>query len=58
MGPKACNLGIVGLEFDNDIAIFGISTLVFNLLQNFAKKRKHLYLGSKMPYLGIFGLES
>ena len=49
-------LSTCGLEFENDIVIFEISTLEFVYLQNFAKKQKHLNLESKMRYLGIFGL--
>ena len=48
------NLGILGLVFENNIAIFEISNLEFALLQNFAKKQKCLNLGGKIPYLGIF----
>ena len=48
------NLGILGLVFENNIAIFEISNLEFALLQNFTKKQKCLNLGPKIPYLGIF----
>ena len=48
------NLGILGLVFENNIAIFEISNLEFALLQNFTKKQKCLNLGGKIPYLGIF----
>ena len=48
------NLGILGLVFENNSAIFEISNLEFALLQNFAKKQKCLNLGGKIPYLGIF----
>ena len=48
------DLGILGLEFENNIVIFEISTLEFVQLQNFAEKQKCLNLGPKMPYLGIF----
>ena len=51
------DLGIFGLEFENNIVIFEISTLQFVYLQNFTKKQKCLNLGPKIPYLGIFGLE-
>ena len=51
------HLGIFGLEFENNIVIFEISTLEFVKLQNFAKKQKCLNLGPKIPHLGIFGLE-
>ena len=50
-------LGTFGLQFENNIVIFEINTLEFVYLQTFAKKKKQncLSLGSKMPYLGIFG---
>ena len=51
------DLGIFGLELENNIITFEISTLEFVYLPNFAKKRKCLNLGPKMPYLGVFGLE-
>ena len=51
------HLGIFGLEFENNIVIFEISTLEFVQLQNFAEKQKCLNLGPKMPYLGILGLD-
>ena len=35
------DLGIFGLEFENDIVILKISTLKFVLLQNFVKKMKN-----------------
>ena len=41
------DLGIFGLEFENNSVIFEVSTL----------EQKCLNLGLKMPYLGIFGLE-
>ena len=50
-------LGIIGLEFENNIVIFEISTLKLVKLSNFVKKLKCLNLKPKMPYLGIFGLE-
>ena len=37
--------------------MFEISTLKLFLLQNFVKRQKLLNLGSKIPYLVIFGLE-
>ena len=54
----ACS-GIFGLELENNIIIFEISTLEFVLLGNFAKKKqqKCLNFGPKIPYLGIFELE-
>ena len=45
------DLGIFGLELENNIITFEISTLEFAYLPNFAKKRKCLNLGPKMPYL-------
>ena len=53
-GTKTPDLGIFGLEFENNIVIFEISTLKFVSLENFAEKQKCLNLGSKMSYLGIF----
>ena len=50
-------LSTFGLESENNIVIFEISTLEFIQLQNFAEKQKYLNLGPKMPYLCIFGLE-
>ena len=49
--------GIFGPEFENNFVIIEISTLEFVQMQNFAKKQKCLNLTSKMPYLGIFGLQ-
>ena len=46
-----------GLECQNNIVIFEISALKFVYLQNIAKELKFLNLGTKLPYLGIFGLE-
>ena len=54
LGPKTPDLGIFGLEFENNIVIFEISTLKFVSLGNFAEKQKCLNLGSKMSFLGIF----
>ena len=51
------DLGIFGLELENNIITFEISTLEFVYLPNFAKKQKCLNLGPKMPYLGVFGLK-
>ena len=48
------DLGIFGLEFENNIVIFEINTLKFVQLQNFAEKQKCLNLGPDMPYLGSF----
>ena len=52
--PDFC---ILGLEFENIIVIFEISTLEFVKFQNFAEKQKYLNFGPKMPYLGNFGWE-
>ena len=51
------DLGIFGLERENNIVIFEINTFEFVLLQNFVKKQKCLNLGPKMPILGIFNQE-
>ena len=48
------DLGILGLEFENNIVIFEISSLEFIELLNLTEKQKCLNLGPKMPYLGIF----
>ena len=48
------HLGSFGLEFENNIVKFEISTLEFVYLQNFAKKQKYLNLGLKLLSLGIF----
>ena len=53
-GTKKALFGYFGLEYENNIAIFGISTLKFVWSQNFSKKQKFLNLRPKMPYLGIF----
>ena len=37
---KMADLGIFGLEFENNIVIFEISTLEFVYLQNLALKQK------------------
>ena len=55
MEPKIPDLGIFGLEFENNIFIFEISNLEFVLLQNFEEKQKCLNVGRKMLYLGTFG---
>ena len=51
------DLGVFGLEFENNIALFEISTLEFVYLQNFTKKHKCLNLGPKMSDLYTLGLE-
>ena len=50
--PDLC---IFGLEFQNNIVIFEISTS--NLSNCKIWRKKCLNLRPKMPYLGIFGLE-
>ena len=50
------DLGIVVLEFENNIVIFEISTK-FVQLQNFVKKDIFLNLGPKIGHLGTFGQE-
>ena len=51
------DLGIFGLEFENNFVIIEIGALKFVVLHNFVKEQKYLNLGPKIPYLGIFGLE-
>ena len=51
------DLAIFGLEFENNILIFEMSTLKSAYLQHFTKKQKCLTLGPKVPDLGILGLE-
>ena len=53
------DLGISGLELENNIIIFEISALEFVWLWNFVKKWKWKCLNKerKMPYLGSFRLE-
>ena len=51
------NLQLFGLEFENNIVIFEISTLEFVLTAKLRKKTKMLKFGTKIPYLGNFGLE-
>ena len=48
---------IFGIELENNIVIFVISTSEFVNLQNFSEKQKCLNLGSKTLDLGIFGLD-
>ena len=48
------DLGIFGLELENSILIFQISTLEFVWLQNVVWKRKCLNYGPKISYLGFF----
>ena len=54
--------GIFGPEFEKVIIIFEINALELAYLQNFVKKKKKpkqkcLNLRSKVPYLGISGLD-
>ena len=46
--------GILGLEFENYILIFEISTLKFVYLQNFVKKMKMSKFGTKNVLFGYF----
>ena len=55
LGPIIPYLGIFGLEFENNIAIFEISTLEFVKLRNFVKKWKCVNLGQKNALFGYFG---
>ena len=48
---------LLGYHFEKIIVIFDISTLIFVYFQILAEKQKCLKLRTKMPYLGIFGLE-
>ena len=48
-------MGIFGLEFENNIVIFEISTLDFALLETIAEKQKCVNSRPKMVYLAIFG---
>ena len=57
MEPKIPDLHILGLELEDIIVIIEISTLELVCLQNLAEKQKCLKFGTKIPYLGIFGLE-
>ena len=41
------DLGILGLEFENNIAIFNISAFEFALLRNFLQVSKCLNVGPK-----------
>ena len=49
--------GFFWLEFENAIAIFEISTLIFVELEDFTKKEKSLNMGLKTTYLGFFRLQ-
>ena len=51
------DLRIFGLELQNNIVVYEISTLEFVLLQSFVQKQKSLNVGPKMFYLRIFVLE-
>ena len=48
------DLEIFGLEFENNIVIFEISTLEFVQLPNIMEKQQCLNLEPNMPDLGIF----
>ena len=48
-------LGIFKQQFGNNIVMFEISTLEFVSQKKLFKKKNRLYLGPKMPYLGIYG---
>ena len=50
-------LGIFGLEFQNNIVIFEISTPQFVKLRHFVKKLKCLNFGQKSLIWVIFGLK-
>ena len=52
------HLVIFGQVFENKIVIYEISALEFVELQNFVIKQIFLNLEPKMPYLGIFRLQS
>ena len=54
-GTKNACLGIFGLEFENNIIIFEISTMEFVLLGNFLKKTtKMLKFWTKNTLFGYF----
>ena len=55
LGPKTPDLHIFGLEFENIIVIFEISTL--DSVKVWCKKQEFLNLGPKMFDLGSFWLE-
>ena len=48
------DLRIFGLEFENTIDMFEISTLKFVSLQNFVKKQKTPKFGTKNVLFGYF----
>ena len=52
------DLGILGLESENNIVIFEIHTLEFVELLNFPEKQKCLNLRPKKPFLSIFDQKS
>ena len=56
LGPKIPYLGIFGLEFENNVVIFEITTLELVKLGNFVKKWKCLNFGPKIAW-GFFWLE-
>ena len=51
------DLEILGLEFENNIVIFEISTLEFVQLPNIMEKQQCLNLEPNMPDFCIFGQE-
>ena len=51
---KMPDLGIFGLEFENNVLIFEICTLKFDYFLNFTLKQKGLNFRPKMPDLGLF----
>ena len=50
-------LVVLGINFENNIFIFQISTLEFVLLQSLLQKLRSLNLGPKMPDYSNVGLE-
>ena len=52
--PDLC---VLGMEFENTIAIIEIRTLEFVSLQSFVQNQKSLNLEPKMSYQAIFGME-
>ena len=57
-GTKKPDLGILGLESENNIVIFEIHTLEFLESLNFPEKQKCLNLRPKRPVLCIFDQKS
>ena len=50
-------IGYFGLEFQKTDVIFEISTLEFVNMQRFIQKQKIFKIGTKIPHVGIFGLQ-